>query len=43
MDNSGNIYFADDNGAILKYQTKELGIWFVISYVTNDSSDSLLW
>jgi len=26
MDNSGNIYFADDNGAILKYQTKELGI-----------------
>ncbi len=26
IDNNGNIYFADDNGAILKYTLKELGI-----------------
>jgi uncharacterized protein YjiK len=26
FDHEGNVYFADDNGAVLKYTTKELGI-----------------
>ena len=26
FDNNGNVYFADDDGAVLKYRTKELGL-----------------
>ncbi len=26
FDNKGNIYFADDNGAVFKYRQKELNI-----------------